>query len=53
VATPAIALVWHETASDGFWEMHLSDGHPQRIRNENVSAAIAFVNAALAAVKQT
>ena len=49
-ATADIAIVWHETPADGYWEMHLGDGHPQRIRPENVASGMAFVAAALAAV---
>ena len=49
-ATADIAIVWHETPADGYWEMHLGDGHPQRIMDGNVAAAMAFVAVALAAV---
>jgi hypothetical protein len=49
-ATADIAIVWHETPADGYWEMHLGDGHPQRIKDGNVASALEFVAAALAAV---
>src|SRR4051812_30666671 len=42
-ATADMAIVWHETAGGGFWEMHLGDGHPQPIAPANVGAAMAFV----------
>ena len=49
-ASGDIAIVWHQTPDDGYWEMHLGDGHPQRIKADNVPAATDFVSAALAAV---
>ena len=49
-ATADIAIVWHETPADGYWEMHLGDGHPQRVTGGNEASALEFVAAALAAV---
>jgi hypothetical protein len=49
-ATADIAIVWYESPNDGYWEMHLGDGSPQRVSDDNVDAALAFVKAALAAV---
>jgi hypothetical protein len=49
-ATADIAVVRYDTPADGYWEMHLGDGSPRRIQEENVGPAMAFLAVALAAV---
>jgi len=49
-ATADMAIVRYDTPDDGFWEMHMGDGHPQRIQEDNVEPAMAFIAAMFAAV---
>ena len=49
-ASADMAIVRYDTPDDGFWEMHMGDGHPQRIKEDNVAAAMDFIAAMFAAV---
>ena len=53
--TPEVAIVRKESAGDvekAFWEMHVGDGNPRPIKEADLPAAFAFVQAALAAIAQ-
>jgi hypothetical protein len=51
--TPEVAIVRKESAADGsFWEMHVGDGNPRPIKEQDLAAGFAFVQAALEAIAQ-
>lgn len=54
--TPEVAIVRKESAGDqekAYWEMHVGDGNPRPIKEADLAAGFAFVQAALQAIART